>query len=197
MNRTRTRTTKGPDELRAGLLAAAADLFAVRGFSEVSITDITSEAGVATGTFYRYFPSKDEVLTQLRHHVLQELLERVAAVLAAGQPDDWWAAAESMIDATVRFWFEDRARSLVVLRGDFTDEAARAESVLADTFAAGMRLGQQVGAVDETIDVDVAASLLLHGATGLVYHAIVDNHALPDALVAAISALARRMLAPR
>ena len=196
MTRLRTRTTKSPGELRADLLGAAAELFASRGFSAVSIADITGSAGVATGTFYRYFPSKDEVLSQLRCAVLTEILERAATVLADAEPGDWWAAAEAMIDSSVRFWFEDRARSLVVLRGDFTDDAAHVEVSLGEMFAAGMRLGQQAGAVANNVDVDVASGLLLHGAFGLVYHAIVDGRGDPDDLVAAITVLARRMLAP-
>src|SRR5687767_15340754 len=135
MTRPRARTTKGPEELRADLLSAAAALFASRGFSSVSIADITGGAGVATGTFYRYFPSKDEVLSQLRRAVLTEILERAAAVLADAETGDWWAAAEAMIDSSVRFWFEDRARSRVVLRGDFTDDAAPVEGSLGEMFA--------------------------------------------------------------
>src|SRR5262245_42113156 len=116
------RTTKPAGQVRSDLLTAAAQLFARRGFSEVAIADIARAAGVATGTFYRYFPSKDEVMVRLRCDVLDELL----ALMDAGHPGEagtaaqWWAMADATIAATVGFWFEDRDRSRVVLRGGFS-----------------------------------------------------------------------------
>jgi AcrR family transcriptional regulator len=194
VTRGRTRTTKTPEQLRAGLLAAAAELFASRAFSDVAVADITGHAGVATGTFYRYFPSKDDLLVQLRHEVLVELLERTAAVYVNRDPDDWWGGATAMIDSTVRFWFEDRTRSLVVLRGDYGDDISRAEAALLEAHATGLRIGQRMGAVAQDIAVDAAASLIVHGAMGLVYHALIEGPGDPDALVDRITLLVRRML---
>jgi AcrR family transcriptional regulator len=191
----RTRTSKSPEELRGDLLTAAAALFAARGFSDVGVADISALAGVATGTFYRYFPSKDDVLTQLRHQTLGELLRRAAAVFERADADDWWAGADAMVAATVGFWFEDRARALVVLRGDYTDAAAEAERALWAAFASGLRIGQRFGAVSEEVDPEAAASLLVHGALGLVYHALVAGDD-PGELVATITGLARRLLQP-
>lgn len=196
--RTRTRTRKGPEELRGDLLAAAAALFAQRGFSNVSIADVTAKAGVAAGTFYRYFPSKDVVLVELRRAVLDELLQRVGAVLADGNPNEWWTAAEAMIDSTLRFWFENPARSKVVLRGDFTDDAAEVEAALWGAYTSGIAIGQRRGVVNADIDPEVAAGFLLHGATGLVYHAIIDGKvADADTIVAEVTKLAHHLLDPR
>lgn len=191
----RTRTTKSPEELRRDLLTAAASLFASRGFSDVGVADISALAGVATGTFYRYFPSKDDVLTQLRHQALAELLRRAAAVFGDAVPDDWWAGADAMVAATVGFWFEDRDRALVVLRGDYTDAAAEAERALWAAIAAGLRIGQRFGAVTDQVEPEAAASLLVHGALGLVYHAVLVDED-PAGLVATLQGLARRLLQP-
>jgi AcrR family transcriptional regulator len=43
-------------------LAAAEQLFLQRGIEDVSIDDITRQAGVAKGSFYRYFPSKEALV---------------------------------------------------------------------------------------------------------------------------------------
>jgi AcrR family transcriptional regulator len=43
------------------LLAAARELFSLRGYAGVGIEDICRQAGVAKGSFYRHFSSKDDV----------------------------------------------------------------------------------------------------------------------------------------
>jgi AcrR family transcriptional regulator len=58
------RTERGRRTLRAILDAAAAE-FGERGFHETGITHITQRAGVALGTFYTYFDSKEEVFRAL------------------------------------------------------------------------------------------------------------------------------------
>lgn len=198
----RARTTKPAEEVRADLLAAAARLFARRGFSEVAIADIAREAGVATGTFYRYFPSKDEVMVRLRCDVLDELLARLAAPGSPGGPpeptnaDEWWATATATIESTIGFWFEDRDRSRVVLRGGFTDDAVGIEAGIAAGLADGIARGQALGAVRADLDTTLAAGFLMHGAFGLVYHAIVDGPGddEPSRLVAGVATLARHLL---
>jgi AcrR family transcriptional regulator len=195
----RTRTSKSAEQVRADLLAAAARLFASRGFSEVSIADVAGAAGVATGTFYRYFPSKDEVVVRLRCDVLDELLAVLAtdAAPTASTPEGWWTAAEATIAATIGFWFEDLDRSRVVLRGGFTDDAALIEADIAAGMAEGLAVGQALGAVRSDVDAPLAAGFVMHGVFGLVYHAIVGGHSAdPARLVAGVTALARHMLLP-
>jgi AcrR family transcriptional regulator len=58
------RTERGRRTLRK-LIEAAAQEFGERGFHEAAITGITQRAGVALGTFYTYFESKEEVFRAL------------------------------------------------------------------------------------------------------------------------------------
>nr|WP_247713485.1 TetR/AcrR family transcriptional regulator [Qipengyuania sphaerica] len=58
------RTERGRRTLRK-LLDAAAGEFGDLGFHEASISSITRRAGVALGTFYTYFDSKDEIFRAL------------------------------------------------------------------------------------------------------------------------------------
>jgi AcrR family transcriptional regulator len=50
---------------RTHLLDAAEDVFGELGYERASITAITQRAGVAQGTFYKYFPSKHAVFVEL------------------------------------------------------------------------------------------------------------------------------------
>ena len=58
------RTPRGERTLRK-ILDAARDEFGERGFAESSIVAITQRAGVALGTFYTYFDSKESVFQAL------------------------------------------------------------------------------------------------------------------------------------
>lgn len=68
------RTLKDPEERRAEIMDAAWELFNVKGFEETSVNDILEKVGIAKGTFYYYFKSKEEILDAvIRRGVLQQL----------------------------------------------------------------------------------------------------------------------------
>ena len=58
------RTARGERTLRK-ILDAAREEFGERGFSDSSIVGITQRAGVALGTFYTYFESKEALFQAL------------------------------------------------------------------------------------------------------------------------------------
>ena len=59
---------------RAKVLAAARRLFAAQGFEQTTIREIATEADIALGGFYNYFPAKDDVLAALLEETLTEQL---------------------------------------------------------------------------------------------------------------------------
>lgn len=75
------RTERGRRTLRAILDAAAAE-FGERGFHDTGITQITRRAGVALGTFYTYFDSKEEVFRALVRDLSGQVRDRVGPQLA-------------------------------------------------------------------------------------------------------------------
>lgn len=56
------RTVKEPEVRYAELLDAAQQLFSANGYEKTMIMDIVRKAGVAKGTFYYYFPTKEAAL---------------------------------------------------------------------------------------------------------------------------------------
>jgi AcrR family transcriptional regulator len=58
------KTARG-EATRRAILDAAAQVIGRQGFNDASITDITRSAKVASGTFYLYFRSKEEVFEEL------------------------------------------------------------------------------------------------------------------------------------
>ncbi len=61
--------------------AAARDCFVDRGFAATGIGDIAAAAGVAHGTFYIHYPSKEAVLDDLLAELNQDMAARLAPVL--------------------------------------------------------------------------------------------------------------------
>jgi AcrR family transcriptional regulator len=57
-----TRVVKEPDIRRGEIVSAAMELFNLKGYDKATINEIIRKAGIAKGTFYYYFKSKEEVL---------------------------------------------------------------------------------------------------------------------------------------
>jgi AcrR family transcriptional regulator len=79
------RTERGRKTVRK-LLEAAAKEFGQRGFHEAAITGITQRAGVALGTFYTYFESKEELFRALVRDMSHATRLHVAEAVR-GAPD--------------------------------------------------------------------------------------------------------------
>ena len=79
------RTERGRKTLRRVLEAAALE-FGERGYHDAAITGITQRAGVALGTFYTYFESKEEVFRALVRDMSHATRAHVAEAVR-GAPD--------------------------------------------------------------------------------------------------------------
>jgi AcrR family transcriptional regulator len=75
------RTERGRRTLRA-LLDAAASEFGEKGFHDSSVVSITSRAGVALGSFYTYFDSKESLFRALVQDMSGQVRDNVAPAMA-------------------------------------------------------------------------------------------------------------------
>jgi AcrR family transcriptional regulator len=78
----------GPSSPQATLTAAARAMFSKKGYAETSIDEICAAAGIAKGTFYRSFASKEDVYLAAAASVADAVLDAVAAVRAPVPADD-------------------------------------------------------------------------------------------------------------
>ncbi|MEW6265346.1 MAG: TetR/AcrR family transcriptional regulator [Thermodesulfobacteriota bacterium] len=76
--------TKG-EQTRRAIFHAAERVFGRRGFNRAGVADLTRAAGVAQGTFYVHFQSKQELMKGLVEYINREMRRAVqrSAVLAA------------------------------------------------------------------------------------------------------------------
>jgi TetR/AcrR family fatty acid metabolism transcriptional regulator len=84
MRRTLRLSRPGPDvDKRILILDAATHVFAERGFFTAQVADIARRAGIAAGTVYLYFRSKDDILISLFDRTMQEAIRDGRAALAS------------------------------------------------------------------------------------------------------------------
>jgi len=63
-------TERAKQENRAAILKAAAELFAEKGFESTTTRDIARRAGLAAGTMFNYFPSKETMAMSMVNEAL-------------------------------------------------------------------------------------------------------------------------------
>jgi len=139
------RTERGRRTLRR-LLDAAAEEFGEKGFHEGSISGITRRAGVALGSFYTYFASKDEIFRAL----VKDLSRQVGEEARKAQTGDLDAlsAERVALEAFLRFASEHKEIYRIVDEAEFVDNASfrthyetTARRIL-DRLKAGARAGE-------------------------------------------------------
>ncbi|AKP89619.1 TetR family transcriptional regulator [Achromobacter xylosoxidans] len=93
--------TKPPEVRLDELMGAAQALFLEKGVDATTISDITEAAGVAKGTFYVYFPSKQEMLAALGERYVREFVEQLERAVDACPKDDWVGRLRAWVQANV------------------------------------------------------------------------------------------------
>lgn len=71
-------------DTRRHILNAARELVAEGGFAAAQMTEVAKKAGVATGTLYRYFPSKEELCRQVFREVSAREMNVLAGIAQGG-----------------------------------------------------------------------------------------------------------------
>jgi AcrR family transcriptional regulator len=98
-------------QTEAELKAAAIRVFERVGYLNTKITDITAEAGRATGSFYKHFASKERLLEALLADVLAG---GDAAAAAEGHSDDFRERAAVRYHVAAFWGFYRRYRTVMV-----------------------------------------------------------------------------------
>jgi TetR/AcrR family fatty acid metabolism transcriptional regulator len=152
---------------RAAILRAATDVFARRGFFNAQVADVARNAGVAAGTVYLYFRSKDDLLVSIFECTMREAIaDGRACVAALADPiDQLRAIARVHLDRLGR----DRNLAIVfqVELRQSTKFMERFSATLLRDYLGIIRgivaSGQQAGVFRDGINPTLAAKLLFGG----------------------------------
>jgi len=74
------------DHRTAEILASVRTAFAEKGFDGASMQDLARAAGMSVGNFYRYFPSKADIVAQLIAHDLRQMEQDFQTAMASPDP---------------------------------------------------------------------------------------------------------------
>jgi AcrR family transcriptional regulator len=189
----RVRVAKAPEVRREDLLDAGLRVLRKRGH-DATVADITAAAGVAKGTFYLYFSSKDELVQALRQRFEDGFFAEVAAGVDLNVAGDWWRMADRTVERFVDFLLGIQDVHDVLYHGTYGLSAAgRPDSI--DGLADFLRGGIEVGAF-AVRDPDTTAALLFSAIHGAVDIAVAREDVDRDRLVAAGLELTHQALSP-
>ncbi len=79
------RIVKKPSERRAEILKVARDLFFVKDYDKTTMQDFMNYLGIAKGTIYHYFKSKEELLEAVIEDIVNEHLQKMEAFIQETQ----------------------------------------------------------------------------------------------------------------
>ena len=74
------RVVKSAEERRLEIILTSERLFRENGYSKTSVDAIIQEMGVAKGTFYYYFKSKEDILKAIVDHTIDQIVEMAEQV---------------------------------------------------------------------------------------------------------------------
>jgi len=82
------RVSKSPEERIFEIMGASKELFATKGYEKTSINDIVKKVGVAKGTFYYYFKSKEELLDRMIEMMWDHIVSGMKEVVKRDDIDE-------------------------------------------------------------------------------------------------------------
>jgi len=163
------------EQRKQDIIRAAKQMFVQQGYASTTISQIASEAEMATGTLYRYFKSKDELIWAVSHEHIEEGLQAFTTL-----DKESTSAGDQLLEILLKPYQNtdtDQSRqdavislesTLAALRNDELKEKVATDiSISIDALTELIQKAQAQGEVNPRFSPS-ALSALLHGtASGL------------------------------
>lgn len=164
------RRVKPAEERRQEIVDSALQLFKQKGFGETTVGDIAAAAGVATGTVYLYFPSKDHVLLALHEQFHEGLAARIMEVVAdvldrrsREEEVDFKDTINTIVDAMAAYSLENKDYAAVCMKhlpgSNFGSDLMKLDLSFVQFLATALHQANEEGLI-HTNDPDMMAHLL-------------------------------------
>jgi AcrR family transcriptional regulator len=148
-----------------------------KGLTRATVDDIAREAGVAKGTLYLYFPSRDAILERTIEAAVDELLDRLERALGGdGSPGTFGEALERLLTAKFAYFDENRDFfRLYFASGEYSEDRRLRQSrryrLHLDQLVALIRRGRLRGEV-RSVDPERTAIAIAGAARDLILRRI-------------------------
>lgn len=168
------REVKEYQERREEIIATARQLFFYQGYEDTTVSDIIHRIGIAKGTFYHYFDSKEDLMIALAEEITDEALAIIAKI--TNDPElDARTKFQLAFNRTGNWKVENRQMMLELLRVMYSPNNLRLHETLnkmslekaAPYFAEIIRQGLNE-AVWDTEYPDEIARIIFHMGIGIV-----------------------------
>jgi AcrR family transcriptional regulator len=163
-----------PDQRRAALTSAAAELFASRGIDATTIDDIAARAGVSKGSFYHYFRTKAQILTAVRTRFAVEFRDRVAATVESRGEVSWAEKLQAWVEGMAAAYFDLQPLHDVLFHGaEGPHRELVSEYLTVQHLIELLRSG--MGAGVWRVDPQAAAVIMFCGLHGAIDEALITG----------------------
>ena len=105
-------------EKRKKLLDSSYELFVEKGISNVSVAEICQKAGIAKGTFYLYFTSKEDIARALNRRISFTLMQKAYDEVNRNRKDTFADNVITMANFIIDYFHAD-TETLKMMRKDF------------------------------------------------------------------------------
>ncbi|MBB6675659.1 TetR/AcrR family transcriptional regulator [Cohnella nanjingensis] len=153
----------------------ALERFAKYGYRQTKISDIVGQAGVAQGTFYWYFKSKEAVALEIIRSGQEKLLSVIQQGYRkqAGSVQDMVQASEGLLAGIFGFARDNRHLMEMLLTGSGGDETIRQAAhetriAMEEAFRRNMNRAIELGMLPESMNPGVRAALLMSLIEGVI-----------------------------
>lgn len=158
---------------REALVRAARHVFERDGFLDARITDIAAEAGVAAGSFYTYFTSKEDAFAAVIEEVNEEMLHPRLMAIATDR-DDPIAVIESANRAYLAAYRRNAKlmalmEQVALIDEDFRALRLRRARAFVERNARAIARLQQRGLADPELDPKLAAHAMSSMVSRMAY----------------------------
>ena len=171
---------------RQQIKEAALQVFADKGYHNTSVTDLVAAAGVARGTFYLYFESKESLFLELLDDLVAELRSGIKGV-DPGSEAGVRAQLPGVIGRVLHTVSANRALTRILFReaigldAEVDERLAAFNDQIHEYVVQALRLGRGMNLVRPEVDLDVAAACIVGGVRYIVQrHIVADDEGALD-----------------
>jgi AcrR family transcriptional regulator len=177
------------ERTRERVVAAAAKVFARRGYHRATVDEIASEAGFTIGALYSNFSGKEDLFLAIADRQVKERVAEVTAMGDAAEGDEPSENAAEQLRAFLErdpewpllfyeFW------SLSVRNPELKDEVAKRRDAIRDALAETLERVAKRHGFKLRFPAPVLATAIAASLNGLAFERAADPDALPDEVFA-------------